>query len=98
MSEHDLSEDKSIEGREALAGQVDPLVMRWKPIETAPKDGQFLVYMPSDSRQPIQVAKWHPKMKVIGNHFDFDMEPPTHWMPLPEPPYNDGIQPAGNEL
>ncbi|MET3232203.1 UNVERIFIED_ORG: hypothetical protein ABIC54_004408 [Burkholderia sp. 1263] len=58
----------------------------WKPIETAPAEGQFLVYMPGEKRQPIQVAKWHQNMKTIGNQFHFDMEQPTHWMPLPEPP------------
>jgi hypothetical protein len=56
----------------------------WQPIETAPENGQFLVYMPENTRQPIQVAKWSPTIKVIGNCFSFDMKPATHWMPLPE--------------
>ena len=60
--------------------------MDWQPMETAPKEGQFLVYMPTDKRQSIQVAKWHPNVKVIGNVFAFDAQPPTHWMPLPAPP------------
>lgn len=60
--------------------------MEWQPIDTAPKTGQFLVYMPTHKRQPIQVADWHPNAQVIGNAFAFDMPPPTHWMPLPPPP------------
>lgn len=58
----------------------------WRPIETAPAQGRFLVYMPEDSRQPIQVATWHPNVKIIGNVFHFDCKPPTHWMPLPPAP------------
>lgn len=64
----------------------------WQPIETAPAEGQFLVYMPDEKRQPIQVAKWRPNLKVIGNAFAFDMETPTHWQPLPAPPE----KPAGD--
>ena len=60
--------------------------MGWKPIETAPAEGIFLVYMPDYKRMPIQVAKWHPNVKVIGNQFAFDLPPATHWMPLPNPP------------
>jgi hypothetical protein len=57
----------------------------WQPIETAPKEGEYLVYMPAE-RHPIQVARYHPNVKVIGNVFAFDLSPPTHWMPLPAPP------------
>lgn len=58
----------------------------WQPIETAPEHGQFLVYMPEEPRRKIQAAEWHPNVKVIGNHFAFDLTKPTHWMPLPDPP------------
>ena len=58
----------------------------WQPIETAPKNGIFLVYMPTDTRLPIQTAKWSPTIKVVGGVFSFDAEPITHWMPLPPPP------------
>lgn len=58
----------------------------WQPIETAPEHGEFLVYMPDEPRRKTQAAEWHPNVKVIGNHFAFDLTKPTHWMPLPEPP------------
>jgi hypothetical protein len=57
----------------------------WKPIETAPESGEFLVYIP-DGEPKIQVGVWRPNIKVIGNHFMFDMWKPTHWMPLPDAP------------
>jgi hypothetical protein len=59
----------------------------WKPIETAPEQGCFLVYMPDEREgKRIQAAIWHPNIKTIGNHFYFDMKNPTHWMELPKPP------------
>ena len=62
----------------------------WQPIETAPKDGTWIVicdgrhagcflaaYWDGDEEAPY---KW---FTVDGSyHADF----PTHWMPLPEPP------------
>lgn len=59
----------------------------WKPIETIPDEGSFLVYMPGEPEgRQIQVAYWHPNVKVIGGVFDFDREPVTHWMELPDIP------------
>jgi len=57
----------------------------WQPIETAPENGTFLVFMPEE-RTRIQVAKWHPNVKTIGNSFAFDLSEPTHWRPLPNAP------------
>ena len=75
-----------MEKEQHSASPLDIPVRGWLPIETAPEEGQFLVYMPEDKRCPIQVAKWHPNVKVIGNQFAFDQPKPTHWMPLPEAP------------
>ena len=58
----------------------------WQPIETAPANGTFLVFMPGE-RTRIQVAKWHPNVKTIGNSFAFDLTDPTHWHPLPSAPH-----------
>lgn len=59
----------------------------WKPIETAPKRGVFLVWM----SKPILGSSVYPmnrsNITTIGQAFAFDMEnKPTHWQPLPAPP------------
>ena len=58
----------------------------WKPIETAPEDGTFLVLLESEDKtmgSRVALARWHPKIKFINGHFYFDMAEPTHWRPLP---------------
>lgn len=61
----------------------------WKPIETIPEEGFFLVFMP-EAREGsrIQAAKWRKGIKTIGNVFDFDCNPATHWMEQPSEPSN----------
>jgi hypothetical protein len=58
--------------------------MSWQPIETAPKDGtSLLVY--SDER--IIAAFWSvPADDWAEVVHGYTFYPPTHWMPLPEPP------------
>lgn len=61
--------------------------VNWKPIETAPADGSFLVWL----EEPflgchVQVACWRKNIKIIGGVFAFDAPKPTHWMPLPPGP------------
>ena len=61
--------------------------MKWRPIETAPRDGVFLVYLVHEMLgSRVHAARWHPNVKTIGGVFHFDAPPATHWMPLPEPP------------
>lgn len=60
--------------------------MEWQPIETAPKDGTFiLVAVPGDVKTHIMLVWW-----VDGWCFDMTKTPitgtPTHWQPLPKPP------------
>lgn len=59
----------------------------WKPIATIPYDGRrVLVYMPNYDKK-IEIASYHPNIKIIGHLFSFDYDSePTHWMPLPNPP------------
>ena len=61
---------------------------RWRPIETAPKDGtEVLVFVPpnrlsvnpfvAQARNPTGAQWWARRVGSIK---------PTHWMPLPDPP------------
>lgn len=71
-------------------------IMTWQPIETAPKDGtRILAYDIKDAEdtQP-QIALWLAHAEEPGWYISLDHQamngdlwnPPTHWMPLPEPP------------
>lgn len=64
----------------------------WKPIETAPKDGTFIVMTDGTPAWPW-VARWT-NDDSMGEPFTAGWETAiggriktaTHWMPLPEPP------------
>lgn len=66
----------------------------WQPIETAPKDGTWMIIFVADSplyANPF-MARWD-KRPGGGWWAGFDgygeddlVRAPTHWMPLPEPP------------
>ena len=67
----------------------------WQSIETAPKEGVFLVFMQDEVRpaRRMQVANWHPNVKIVGGLFAFDCAKVTHWMPLPNPPTSaEGVE------
>lgn len=61
-------------------------IEEWRPIETAPKDGQSIwVYEP---RRFTQFIAWW-KSDFDGEYWqnEADSEPdPSHWRPLPPPP------------
>ena len=59
----------------------------WQPIETAPKDGSFILLATPKGR--IADGFWSPVYGVWS--WPYVMVEPTHWMPLPELP---GAQPA----
>jgi len=71
----------------------------WQPIETAPKDGTRVLLIccktSAECRRfmhHMEVDFWHdkktaPKSGFVGwGLFNNSYWPPTHWMPLPEPP------------
>ena len=67
----------------------------WQSIETAPKEGVFLVFIRDEVRpaRRMQVANWHPNVKIVGGLFAFDCAKVTHWMPLPNPPTSaEGVE------
>lgn len=78
--------------RDARIRQLEA-ALTWRAVEDVPEDGTFLVYMPTDTRRPMQVARWHPNCKVIGGAFAFDCDPVTHWMPLPPAPVTSTVAP-----
>lgn len=72
----------------------------WQPIETAPKDQTVIVFRPTmwGGKGHIGKARWETDKYLkkpkpfwsssegwIGKTEDRH-HPPTHWMPLPEPP------------
>ena len=67
----------------------------WQPIETAPKDGTWiLVYKPfklygfNDSKWFVDkyIVRWDDECWNISMTFEDKVIYPTHWMPLPEQP------------
>lgn len=75
----------------------------WQPIETAPKDGTWmLVYEPSEYPPSVHVVRWGTREWTMGarqyawvtmalgpNPDTYDADDATHWMPLPNPPHLD---------
>ncbi len=55
----------------------------WQPIETAPKVGELLVYLPEEHRK-FQVMYRTERVTIIGGAFGFDVSKPTLWAPIPE--------------
>jgi hypothetical protein len=73
--------------------------LEWQPIETAPKDGTYLLL---NTRYSEIVIGWFGKDLNIENYngwlygdgdgystgYYYNPINPTHWMPLPKPPQN----------
>ena len=73
--------------------------MEWQPIETAPKDGSWiLVFEPVVFEPCMHVVQWGESQWSIGsaktwvtmalgpNPDTYDADQSTHWMPLPASP------------
>ncbi len=80
--------------------------MKWQPIETAPKDGTPILAYRGDHYKSfghVQVTYWRTAAHKVGyigwGEFNQRWWPPTHWMPLPEPPRQppDSNLPAGSQ-
>lgn len=85
-----------------MASQITEDVMKWMPIESAPKDGTDIdLWMsgpssPEGYREPM--SGWDATREEWMAFSDYWGEvpigrmvgdAPTHWMPLPEPPNED---------
>lgn len=60
--------------------------MKWEPIETAPRDGTYVLgYGPHDGRGHYidAIHFWQSRWTIEWMH---GYGTPTHWMPLPAPP------------
>lgn len=83
---------------ELVAGREREARMQWQPIETAPKDGSYLLV---SNGHGVWVARfksvyqsgWKPPspwQSMMLNHAHIPSAKrngsPTHWMPLPTPP------------
>jgi len=70
-----------------MAAIIDAMGKLWQPIETAPKDRPILLFcgrLPLVSRW---VVPWHGTGEWEGlGQEGMAITPPSHWMPLPEPP------------
>lgn len=61
----------------------------WKPISTAPKDGTLIFALNEHdfTRAPWRYeCMWNGVCWYHGYGDSWPVRPPTHWMPLPEPP------------
>lgn len=79
--------------------------MDWQPIETAPKDGSRVLLVRAGIDESAFVGSWSlwsnkdywtPDHWVDdARNLDLIERPPTHWMPLPDPPQPTGGQEHG---
>lgn len=63
--------------------------MNWQPIETAPKDGTWILLSGCSFGHNMRVGRWYFWSDTQGCDWsDYNNRgfKPTHWMPLPEPP------------
>ena len=70
-------------------------MLSWQPIETAPKDGSFVLLTNGYRRQShpggwVSIGYWTHDLRGDGAGFyhaaGIAKLTPTYWMPLPEPP------------
>lgn len=71
-----------------VARAVRPVAPEWQPIDSAPKEGAFLVFHKGAAGERVMVADGHmltlsratqTPQHLAGHHW-------THWQPLPAPP------------
>ena len=89
---------------------VDEATVGWQPIETAPKDGTYVLFAGRNFDGGMAVVHWDDGLDWWtlddGKNFEIalrDESKLTHWRPLPEPPASlpsaaMGWQAAGNEI
>lgn len=69
----------------------------WQDISTAPKDGtKVLLYSKDDESEIIEVCYWieegiYDEPGWFCSDEEFCFVHPTHWMPIPDPPFTKKI-------
>lgn len=60
----------------------------WQPIETAPKDGSWIIVTSTHNQYYRAAIMWDDYWQDCNeaNHDSFMDKSATHWMPLPDPP------------
>lgn len=58
---------------------------KWKPIDTAPKDGTEVIGWGPSWDKP-SLMEWDTLRNRGWRNLSNGEKNPTHWMPLPEPP------------
>ena len=61
-------------------------MMEWQQIETAPKDGNWVLTTATDWNGDCEVLGFHFGQWVCSAAFESCAYSPSHWMPLPPPP------------
>ncbi len=63
---------------------------KWQPIETAPKDGRYIIIYGGYSGRTVTMARWQEMQRKNSRWQISSGHPvprdPTHWMPLPQAP------------
>lgn len=62
----------------------------WQPIETAPKDGSWIIVASTHNRYYLAAVQWNDDYwwdVNEANHNDPMDYAATHWQPFPDPPF-----------
>jgi len=60
--------------------------MKWEPIDTAPKDGRWVLVTWTGQPHRCEAMKYVESGEWMWWEGDTTTKPPTHWQPLPAPP------------
>ncbi len=65
----------------------------WRPIETAPKDGRYIIIYGGYSGGTVTMARWQEMQRKNSRWQSSSGHPvprePTHWMSLPQAPEDE---------
>ena len=88
---HALMMSPDAHGAPALANKWNTRELSWQPIETAPKDGRFILLYQGENAMVSGHYQINLDRDGHSAWLDYDgneLDVVTHWMPIPEPPAN----------